>query len=692
MKRGKFKIIFPVRSFIFVFILISTVDNFTNEPKSHGCKPADEWFSVQDSTPRNPENKSATAACPVRTLVSYRVKPWGSTYEHPLNQTVRMVRGVGGMDIRVENYEVIEKAALEDLRERFPTDPDEGEWKDVATPATYWITLPEDCQGQLEAIKEFVAENGGQYTDVVTVGMGGSSRPTDVVSMFQEELQASGANTHVLETLDEDSIRNLLSSLNLDRTLFIIISKSGSTAETIALSKLVSYRGGDFIAITTKTDENGSPRDSKLMQFLEEQDVDLDEVQDHPEKVGGRYTFFSNIGMLPAVLAGINIDILLAEAQKAMESDIKYKLGQFMTDMEDEGRIYMRIILPDKLAKLGLWIEQLVAESSGKHDEGGNERGIIAITERDFDTSVYKRDDVFAVRIKMGEEDVRDSFTQQIVDAGTPLFEFQINYIMQSAGAMYSVEFATGMAGITMNVDSFNQPGVEAKKQLTREMKDEMRQLIEEDEMDTKEAFDEMLDRYQTDYRVEIANGVTLDFGDFVQVLETEHNIDFEDYMQRKDLDINDASDVYRAILMVGKEVGKTYSALLPYNETYKDHSVWAKARGSMRKLGLVDVFGVGPVYEHSYSQFFHQGPNKGILTFITSTHPGEIQIPGDAVEGITFAMQNTLQAFGAMKAEVENDIPRLTVRIEINGKFSPQSMNLLETFFTEVEEENEFD
>jgi hypothetical protein len=431
------------------------------------------------------------------------------------------------------------------------------------------------------------------------------------------------------------------------------------------------------------------------MRFLSERGTSSEDIQEHPDRVGGRYTFFSNIGMLAAGLAGIDIDALLGEARKAMESDIKYKLGQFMTDMEEQGRIYMRVILPEKLAKLGPWIEQLVAESLGKHDALGNERGIIAISERDFDPSIYANEDVFAVRIKLGEMDERDGFTKSVIDNGTPLFEFQVSSIEEVGGVMYALEWATGQSGISMGIDPFDQPGVEAKKQITRDMKTALKEAIEaritsdmsEDEISeiTKGEFLKVLASYQTEYRVEIAEGVTLDFGDFVKVLKEQHGIDFETEMAKRELDITKAEDVYQAILILSKEEGKTYSAILPYDETFKDHSAWAQARALMRSRGLNDVFGIGPVYEHSYSQFFDQGPNKGLLMPVVSLYTGDIKIPGDSVPGITFAMQNALQAFGAMAAEVNNDIPRLAVRIEIDGKITSDVMLTLEAFFASL-------
>ncbi len=627
------------------------------------------------------------------------------------NQSVRVVRGAS-VQFSVKNYE-IDGSLIGQHREDFPVDPTAGKWtKDGVTQDTRWLTLPADgAQGQLENIKKFATEAKEKgYTDIVTIGMGGSSRPTDVVSMFRETLQASGAKVHVLETLDENSIGSLISSLNLETTLFIIISKSGGTAETNALAKLVP-EGGNFIAITTI-----AKSDSELMQFLSKRGVRSEDIQEHPDDVGGRYTFFSNVGMLAAALAGIDIDVLLGEARRAMASDIKYKLGQFMFDMEGDGRKYMRIILPEKLAKLGPWIEQLVAESLGKHDGAGQERGIIAISERDFDPSVYANRDVFVVRVKLGESDERDEFTAQVVERGAPLFEFQLSSVEEVAFVMYSLKFATGMSGILMGIDPFDQPGVEGGKRATNRMKgrdekgnlipggleDRVREEVKQKERTlgrsltedeifeiAKQEFRTELETKETAYRIKIADGITLDFGDFVEVLKKEHGIDFERIMLEWGYDINNAKDVYTSILELAELTGKTYSAILPYDETFKEHSAWSTARALMRSLGFNEVFGTGPVYEHSYRQYFIQGPNLGIFTFIMSKDPGELIIPDD-IPGFTFSMQNALQALGTMEALVNADDTykisrRLAVRIEIDGRFTDEVMRTLEEFFAGV-------
>ena len=164
---------------------------------------------------------------------------------------------------RVMSYNV------QTLKEKFPVNPAEGVWPTLPTQDTYWLTLPEDCQGMLEKILDFAKNHQGEYEDIVVIGMGGSSRPADVIRGVLGT-QAGGARIHVMENLDDADIQEIRDSINLKKTLFISISKSGGTAETMALTRIaydwITSEGlapsKHFIAITTTS------KDSPLMRFL----------------------------------------------------------------------------------------------------------------------------------------------------------------------------------------------------------------------------------------------------------------------------------------------------------------------------------------------------------------------------------------------------------------------------------------
>lgn len=571
------------------------------------------------------------------------------------------------------------------LKEKFPVNPGEGVWPTLPTQDTHWLTLPKDCQRMLDKIKTFAEAHQGEYEHIVVIGMGGSSRPADVIRGVLGT-RAGGAQIHVMENLDDADIQEIRESIGLSKTLFISISKSGGTAETMALTRIAYHwitserldPSKHFIAITTTS------KDSPLMRFLKENNVPEENIFEHPDKVGGRYTIFSVIGMLPAALAGHDIDQILEYAQAAMRSEVKYQLGQFLAQMESKGRIYMRVVLREELQALGPWIEQLLAESLGKVDRNGGNRGIVPVLERDYDTSTISgvyNENAFVFRIKLGESDERDGFMEQVKATGIPVWEMRVNSPEEAVGSLYLLEFATGMAGVLMGIDPFNQPGVEAGKQATREMKARIKEMVDKG-TPLEEAYQQVVKSYQTPYRIQIAEGVYLEYGELMKVAGDE----FRRFMEEKGKNFDDLSapELYSLILEFAKGKGKTYGAILPYaKETPERAEVWSIARGVLRRLGLQDVFGIGPVYEHSLRQYLQEGPDTGIPTFIVINDIGKQVIPGDKIPGFTCGMQNALQALGTQQAL--SRAGRYTVRIEIEGPLTPEKLEALEKFFSNI-------
>ncbi len=558
---------------------------------------------------------------------------------------------------------------------RFPANEKLGDWIRVSTQDTRWLTLPIDCQGMLQKILDFSSINKGKYKYVVVVGMGGSSRPADVIRAVLGSKDGY-AQIHVMENLDDEAIKEIRNNIELQSTLFISISKSGGTAETMALTK-IAYSwiqesklnpAEHFIAITTNSNKK-----SALMNFLHDNKVNSNNIFEHPDKVGGRFTFFSVIGMLPAALAGNDVGKILKYARLAMESDIKYQLGEFMAKMEEANRPFMRVILPDKLKALGAWIEQLIAESLGKIDSQGRNRGIIPILERDYDAAIYN-DNVFCFTIKLAGDNSTDSFIEKVRTKNVPIWQIDVESPEEALGVLYTLEFATGMSGILIDVDSFNQPGVEAKKQAARDMKEKITGQLNKGTSLTH-VFISELQSHRTEYRIKIADGIILDFGDFIKVAGPEFI---------RDLNTQDAGYVYSTILKFARKQKKTYAGFFPYvHETEERAIIWQKVRGIARLNGLQDVYGIGPVYEHSTAQFLQEGPDIGIITFVVINDAGSVVIPGDTIDGFTCAMQNALQALGTQKALV--DAGRYTIRIEIEGPLTEQKLATLRAFFSNI-------
>ena len=573
---------------------------------------------------------------------------------------------------------------MQAIKDKFPLNPDLGLWADNSTRDINWLTLPiDECQGLLSKIIEFKDKNRGQYKHIIVVGMGGSSRPADVIRGVLGT-QEGYAQIHVMENLDDDAISEIKESIDLKESLFISISKSGNTAETMALTR-IAYSWikeaeldpkKHFIAITTTSKE------SALTRFLKDNNVSEEDIFQHPENVGGRFTFFSVVGMLPAALAGHDVGKILELAKQTLESDEKYNLGLFLVKMEEENRPYMRVVLPSELKTMGAWIEQLIAESLGKIDKNGKNRGIIPILERDCDSSVY-RDNVFCCRIKFGSSDSNDAFIKQIEDKNIPVWNFDVDSKYEALGVLYALEFATGAAGILMGLDPFNQPGVEAKKQAARDMKTKIKDKISKG-VSLEEAFKDEVKDNASSYRINIAGGIVLDFGAIMEVSAD----DLVSFALTKGIDIKNSKDavkVYSIIMQFANYKGKSYAGFFPYAyETKECERVWALARSIARKNNLQDVYGVGPIYEHSTAQFLQEGPDLGISIFVVINSKGDIIIPEDEIVGFSCGMQNALQALGTQKALTQAG--RFTLRIEVEGSLTKEKAKSLAEFFSFIE------
>ncbi|MDP8216895.1 MAG: hypothetical protein P9L98_06260, partial [Candidatus Kaelpia imicola] len=184
-------------------------------------------------------------------------------------------------------------------------------------------------------------------------------------------------------------------------------------------------------------------------------------------------------------------------------------------------------------------------------------------------------------------------------------------------------------------------------------------------------------------YRINIADGIVLDFGAIMEVSAD----DLVSFALQKGIDIKTSKDiakVYSIIMQFANYKGKSYAGFFPYAyETKERERVWALARSIARKNNLQDVYGVGPIYEHSTAQFLQQGPDLGISIFVVINSKGSTIIPEDEIVGFSCGMQNALQALGTQKALF--DAGRYTVRIEIERVLTERNLNYLKIFFEKI-------
>jgi len=336
-----------------------------------------------------------------------------------------------------------------------------------------WLTSPRSMEKELAGINEYardVRKKG--YTRALLLGMGGSSlAPFVLADVF--ETQAGYLDIGVLDLTDPAVVLGKKKKLDPATTLFIVSSKSGTTVETASFFKFfwnwMSDRLGDgkagehFAAIT----DPATPLDEEARR------LGFSAVFPGEPEIGGRFSALSLFCLVPATLKGIRVESLVATAAKMSdgcrrEPDLMANPGAFLGTvlgvLAGRGRDKLTLLLSPGLRSLGLWLEQLIAESTGKDGQG-----ILPVDgERVGPSSVYG-DDRFFVRIKEKGETKGDSAAGRLEKAGFPLVTLTLPSLSHLGGQFFLWEFATAVAGRFLGINPFDQPNVEAAKKKTRE-------------------------------------------------------------------------------------------------------------------------------------------------------------------------------------------------------------------------------
>ncbi|HCP62524.1 MAG TPA: transaldolase [Actinobacteria bacterium] len=327
-----------------------------------------------------------------------------------------------------------------------------------------WLTVHDLMHERVPELKEFAAQVAADgLTDVVLAGMGGSSLAPEVLR--ETFGVAPGAlELHVLDTTNPDQIIAVERSLDLDKTLFVIASKSGGTTET--LSHFAYFwekvpRGSNYVAITDPG--------TSLEQLAK--DHDFREVFVNPPDIGGRYSALSYFGLVHGALIGMDLDGLLdraIQAEHACASCVPAAenpgawLGAVMGEAALAGRDKLTLVLPESIRSFGYWVEQLIAESTGK--EG---RGILPVEGEDVGSpDVYGSDRLF---VGVGGDEIRDLLLP-LEHAGHPAALLPFGDLVELGSQFFTWEFAVAVAGMVLGIQPFDQPNVQEAKDATKEL------------------------------------------------------------------------------------------------------------------------------------------------------------------------------------------------------------------------------
>ncbi|MFN2556470.1 MAG: bifunctional transaldolase/phosoglucose isomerase [Nitriliruptorales bacterium] len=331
-----------------------------------------------------------------------------------------------------------------------------------------WIVVPQEMEERVEALREFTAAAVADgMTHALLLGMGGSSLFPLVVARTFEPAE-NALELHVLDSVDPAAIRRVERTLPLERTLVIASSKSGTTLETRALLSWFWEHYGEperFVVITdpgTALAELGRERNFRRV-FQTRRDI---------SDIGGRYSALSFFGLVPAMLAGVDIAELLHRAGRIAaasadcvrpRSNKGLELGAILAGSARAGRDKLTLLVEDRFASFGLWIEQLIAESTGKQG-----LGIVPVVgEQLGPLEVYGDDRLF---VAIGGQ---PAALESLVNAGHPALVLDLDDRVDIGAEVLRWEIATALAGAALHINPFDQPDVEASKQATRRALDE---------------------------------------------------------------------------------------------------------------------------------------------------------------------------------------------------------------------------
>jgi transaldolase/glucose-6-phosphate isomerase len=481
------------------------------------------------------------------------------------------------------------------------TGRDENEWLG-------WLAITDDRLAHIGPLQEMARDVAGAgVLDAVLLGMGGSSLGADVIRATFGTVHGF-PRFHVLDSTDPAQIAALESTLDLTRTLFIVSSKSGTTLEPDILLRYFIDRmrsvvgehlaGGHFIAITDPG--------SALQRVAEHEQ--FRQVCFGTPGIGGRYSVLSNFGLVPAALMGVDVRRLLDRTELMVHScaasvpaseNPAVVLGVIMGIAATAGRDKLTLVASPRISSLGAWLEQLVAESTGKHG-----RGLIPV-DREIvgPPSVYGQDRLFVyLRLDSHPDASQDAAVDALERAGHPVVRIGIADIDDIGQEFFRWEMAVAIAGAVIGINPFDQPDVEASKVATRAL---------------TAAF-ERAGALPADTPIFEQPGVAL-FTDAGNAAALERTLDGE----------RSLSGYLRAHL--SRLQPGDYFAILAYvaaNGPYEE-LLQAMRHHVRDRAHVATCLGFGPRFLHSTGQAYKGGPNSGVFLQITVDDATDIQIPG---------------------------------------------------------------
>jgi transaldolase/glucose-6-phosphate isomerase len=473
--------------------------------------------------------------------------------------------------------ELVQRAGIEHVTRRIWS-KDDTLWGPRGQPEVGdrlgWLNAHETYEEEVDDLEAFAQEAVDDgYTDAVLLGMGGSSLAPEVLRRSFGGRRHDRLQLHVLDSTDPGAVLAQEHAIDLERTLFIVSTKSGGTIETISLFEhfwSLRPHGEQYVAITDPGSSLQALASERAFRrtFLNDPDV------------GGRYSALTFFGLVPAALMGIDVESLLEGAGVAAEACTSYHsegnsglwLGVSLAALAMQGRDKLTMVVDDPIASFGLWAEQLVAESLGKQG-----KGVVPVTDEPVGSPpVYGGDRVFSYLRDSEEPSERlDEAVKALAQADQPTLTLSAGGPEDLGRIFFFAEFATAVAGWALGINPFDQPDVQVAKDTTARILGEL------------------------------ATGGALP--------EPEAASDDE----LRELVTVDGSPDYVAILGFMAPSEEVDAAVADLRSTIRDAT---KA---------TTTFGYGPRYLHSTGQLHKGGPPAGRFLVLVHDGPEDVPIPG---------------------------------------------------------------
>jgi glucose-6-phosphate isomerase len=440
-----------------------------------------------------------------------------------------------------------------------------------------WLTVAREMVGVVDELREFAEEVRGRFRHVMVCGMGGSSLCPEMLARTFGH-QAGFPELLVLDSTDPDVIASFAKRIDAEKCLFVIASKSGTTTEPNVFFKFWYDRvksGENFVAIT----DPGTPLVETAKShgfariFLNQPDI------------GGRYSALSYFGMVPATLMGLESRRLL---EFEADLDDALRLGVAIGECANAGRDKLTFVIDPQLETLGLWIEQLIAESTGKQG-----KGIVPIVGETLgDPSVYGDDRVF-VAISFADSSLN---LDGLVNLGHPVIQRKLTSLYDLGAEFFVWEFATACAGWRLGINPFDQPNVQEAKDATKEL---LAEFTKNGRLPGSHAATSIAEAVQSQL-------ATVKPGDYIAFLNY----------------IEETPAVDRKLQQI-----RTY------------------LRDTTR---CATTIGYGPRFLHSTGQLHKGGPNSGVFFQLGAKDEVDFPVPGEAY---SFGILKEAQALGDFRA-----------------------------------------